>query len=158
MRRVKLDKIDLRILKDLQENGRITNARLARNAGISAPPCLRRVKALEESGYIKGYSAEVDCGMLGYNVTVWAMVTLKSQNDSDLKEFEQWISKWDSIRECYMISGEIDFLLKILARDWDSYQQFLTDHLTSAPHVGKVKSSLAIRPTKMKAGAPIQVD
>ncbi len=158
MRRVKLDKIDLKILKDLQDNGRITNALLAKNAGISAPPCLRRVKALEETGFIRGYHANIDTSQLGYNVTIFAMVSLDSQNDHDLKEFEEWVQKWDCIRECHMISGEIDFLLKILAKDWDSYQQFLTDNLTSAPHVSKVKSSLAIRPTKQKPGAPIEIE
>lgn len=157
MRRVKLDKIDLRILHDLQEDGRITNVELAKNAGISAPPCLRRVKALEDSGYIKGYHALLNPAMMGYNVTVFAMVSLDTQADSDLNEFKKWAENLDSIREVHMLSGEIDFLLKIVAHDWDDYQNFLTNQLTSAPHVSKVKSSLAVGTTKNKPGVPIDI-
>lgn len=157
MRSVKLDKIDLRILHDLQENGRITNVDLAKNAGISAPPCLRRVKALEEAGYIKGYHALLSPGLLGYGVTIFAMLSLDSQADHDLNEFKEWTQDHDRIREVHMLSGEIDFLLKIVARDWDDYQSFLTHYLTAAPHVSKVKSSLAVGTTKNKPGVPIDV-
>lgn len=157
MRRVKLDKIDLRILHDLQEDGRITNVELAKNAGISAPPCLRRVKALEDSGYIKGYHALLNPAMMGYNVTIFAMVSLDTQADSDLNEFKKWAENLECIREVHMLSGEIDFLLKIVAHDWDDYQNFLTNQLTSAPHVSKVKSSLAVGTTKNKPGVPIDI-
>lgn len=157
MRRVKLDKIDLRILHDLQENGRITNVELAKNSGISAPPCLRRVKALEDAGYIKGYHALLNPPLMGYGVTIFAMVTLDSQADHDLANFKEWCESHDAIREAHMLSGEIDFLLKIVARDWDDYQNFLTNNLTGAPHVNKVKSSLAVGTTKNKPGVPIEI-
>ncbi len=157
MKRVKLDKIDLKILKNLQENGRITNVELAKGAGISAPPCLRRVRALEENGFIKGYHAEVDSAVLGYGVTVFAHVKLVSQAETDLNKFEDLISSWDRVRECWMLAGETDFLLKVVAHDWDDYQHFLTENLTAAPNVTSVKSSLAIRAAKDEVGVPIEV-
>jgi len=158
MRRIKLDKVDRRILRDLQENGRMTNVELAGRAGISAPPCLRRVRALEESGYIRGYHAEVNPEALGFGVTVFAQVGLKSQAENDLKAFEALASDWDEVREIHMLAGETDFLLKIVAADWDSYQKFLTTRLTPAPNVAHVRSSLAIRTAKYTPGVPITVD
>ncbi len=157
MKRVKLDKIDLKILSNLQDNGRITNVELAKEAGISAPPCLRRVRALEENGYIKGYHARIDPVSLGYGVTVFANVKLTSQAHSDLKKFEGLVNSWPMVRECHMLAGETDFLLKIVANDWDDYQEFLTNNLTVAPNVTSVKSSLAIRASKHLAGVPIEV-
>jgi DNA-binding Lrp family transcriptional regulator len=156
MKRVKLDRIDRKILSKLQENGRITNVELAREAGISAPPCLRRVRALEESGFIKSYHAKVDPAVLGFGVTVFAHVKLVSQAETDLNKFEKLIHDWDKVRECHMLAGETDFLLKIVAHDWDDYQNFLTHELTAAPNVTSVKSSLAIRSAKDAPGVPIE--
>ena len=158
MRRVKLDKIDLRILADLQDDGRMTNVDLARRSGISAPPCLRRVRALEESGYIRGYHADIAPELLGYGVTVFAQVGLSSQADTDLKRFETLVNSWPMVRECYMLAGDTDFLLKVVAENWESYHRFLTETLTKAPNVSHVKSSLAIRPTKRAPGVPIDAD
>ena len=153
--KVKLDKIDRNILKDLQENGRITNVELAKRAGISAPPCLRRVRALERSGFIRGYHAEVDAKALGYNVTVFAQVGLSSQAEPDLEAFERMVRAWSEVRECHMLAGEADFLLKIVAYDWDSYQEFLTSRLTVAKNVSHVKSALSIRTSKNEPGVPV---
>ena len=158
MQKVKLDKIDRKILKGLQSNGRITNVDLAKHAGISAPPCLRRVRALEDSGLIQGYHAQVDATQLGFSVTVFAQVGLSSQAESDLVAFEDLVNSWEDVRECHMLAGETDFLLKIVARDWDSYQKFVTERLTAAPNVAQVKSSLAIRSAKDSPGVPIDVD
>jgi DNA-binding Lrp family transcriptional regulator len=157
MKRVKLDKIDRKILKNLQDNGRITNVELAKLAGISAPPCLRRVRALEEAGYINGYHARVDSQALGYGVVIFANVKLISQSETDLKKFEDRVRQWPRVRECFMLAGETDFLLKIVARDWDDYQHFLTEELTAAPNVTSVRSSLAIRAAKEEPGVPIEV-
>lgn len=157
MRQVKLDKIDRKILFHLQENGRMTNVELAQKAGISAPPCLRRVRALEEAGLIRGFHAVLDAQALGYGVTVFANVKLTSQAEADLKRFEAVIKEWPRVRECHMLAGETDFLLKIVAHDWDDYQQFLTEKLTAAPNVTSVKSSLAIRRTKEEPGVPIEI-
>ncbi|MBK1663847.1 ArsR family transcriptional regulator [Rhodospirillum rubrum] len=153
--RVKLDRIDRRILNDLQSDGRMTNVDLAKRAGISAPPCLRRVRALEEAGFIRGYHADLDAVSLGYNVTVFAHVGLNSQAESDLRTFEDLVASWPEVRECHMLAGETDFLLKVVARDWDDYQRFLTSRLTPAPNVGHVKSALAIRTGKLQPGVPV---
>ena len=158
MRRIKLDKIDRRILRDLQANGRMTNVDLAKRAGISAPPCLRRVRALEEAGFIRGYHADINPELLGFGVTVFAQVGLSSQAEPDLKAFETLSLTWPEVREAHMLAGETDFLLKIVATDWDSYQRFLTTKLTAAPNVAHVRSALAIRPSKYDPGVPVDVD
>lgn len=156
MAKVKLDRIDRKILSDLQDDGRMTNVDLAKRVGISAPPCLRRVRALEDAGLIRGYHADLDPAALGYTVSVFAQVGLESQSEQDLKEFEQQVARWPMVRECYMLAGEADFLLKIVARDWDDYQNFLTRELTAAPHVSHVKSALSIRTSKKLPGVPIE--
>ena len=158
MARVKLDAIDRRILHDLQADGRITNVALARRAGISAPPCLRRVRVLEEAGYIVGYHAELEPKHLGFNVTVFAQVGLSSQAEPDLDAFEHLVGGWPEVRECHMLAGETDFLLKVVAEDWDAYQRFLTTQLTAAPNVSHVKSALSIRASKSEPGVPIGID
>jgi DNA-binding Lrp family transcriptional regulator len=158
MRRVKLDRIDRRILRDLQGDGRMTNVDLAKRAGISAPPCLRRVRALEESGYIRGYHADINPEALGFGVTIFAQVGLASQAEGDLKAFEELVRGWPEVRECHMLAGETDFLLKVVATDWDAYQKFLTTQLTTAPNVSQVKSALAIRMSKYEPGVPIEVE
>lgn len=158
MQKVKLDRIDKRILKDLQDNGRITNVELARRAGISAPPCLRRVRALEEAGFVRGYHADVDPKRLGYNVTVFAHVGLASQAEHDLEAFEATVRAWPEVRECHMLAGETDFVLKVVAADWDAYQKFLTTKLTAAPNVSNVKSALSIRACKQEPGVPIDAE
>lgn len=155
VQRVKLDRIDRRILSDLQADGRITNVELARRAGISAPPCLRRVRALEQAGYIRGYHADIDPAALGYNVMVFAQVGLTTQAEADLTAFEELVRSWPEVRECNMLAGETDFLLKVVARDWDDYQRFLTARLTAAPNVSHVKSALAIRTSKNAPGVPV---
>ncbi|MGH6934542.1 MAG: Lrp/AsnC family transcriptional regulator [Dongiaceae bacterium] len=155
MRRVKLDRIDRRILRDLQENGRMTNVELASRVGISAPPCLRRVRALEAAGYIRGYHADINPEALGFGVTVYAQVGLSSQAEVDLKAFEALTQSWPEVRECHMLAGETDFLLRVVAVDWDNYQRFLTTKLTAAPNVSHVKSALAIRACKNEPGVPI---
>ena len=155
--KVKLDNVDRQILHDLQNDGRVTNVELAKRAGISAPPCLRRVRVLEDAGIIKGYHADVDQDALGYNVLVFAFVGLTSQAETDLQEFETLVSSWSQVRECHMLMGETDFLLKIVAQDWDDFQKFLTSHLTPARNVSHVKTALAIRSAKQLAGVPIEL-
>jgi DNA-binding Lrp family transcriptional regulator len=147
----RLDAIDRQILKELQDDGRITNVELARRVGISAPPCLRRVRALERAGYLKGYRALLDEKLLGYEVTVFALVHLSSQADADLKAFEDFVRAQPLVRECWMLSGEIDFILKCVAPDLRTFQAFVAD-LTAAPHVRNVKTSLTLRNSK---NAPI---
>ncbi|KGJ15558.1 Lrp/AsnC family transcriptional regulator [Paracoccus sanguinis] len=150
----RLDDIDRQILAELQADGRMTNVELARRVGISAPPCLRRVRTLEEQGYIRGYHAEVDARELGFEVQVFAMVRLVSQSERDLSAFEDRARGWSLVRECHMLNGEIDFILKCVAPDLPTFQRFLTQELTAADNVASVKTSLVIRGAKDEPGVP----
>ncbi|MEZ5839864.1 MAG: Lrp/AsnC family transcriptional regulator [Hyphomicrobiales bacterium] len=153
--KVRLDDIDWHILKELQNNGRITNVELARRVGISAPPCLRRVRALEEAGIIRGYRTLIDEKELGHDVTAFVMVGLSSQAEADLVAFEDRVRSWPYVRECHMLSGEVDFLLKCVAPDLRHFQNFIIEELTKAPHVASVKTMLTIRQSKDEAALPI---
>jgi DNA-binding Lrp family transcriptional regulator len=153
----KLDEIDRMILAELQADGRMTNVELAKRVGISAPPCLRRVRTLEEQGYIRGYHADIDPRELGFEVQVFAMVGLVSQAEADLSAFEAKCIGWPLVRECHMLNGEVDFILKCVAPDLRSFQNFLTEHLTAAPNVASVKTSLVIRGAKDEPGVPFEV-
>lgn len=157
MQRIKLDAIDRRILHELQAEGRITNVELSHRAKISAPPCLRRVRALEQAGFIRGYHADLDAKALGYEVTAFAFVGLTSQAEPDLRAFEAQVAQWPIVRECYMMSGEIDFVLKCVAHDLSAWQSFVTDKLTAAKNVGSVKTALTIRTSKREPGVPVEV-
>lgn len=150
----RLDDIDRQILAELQADGRMTNVELARRVGISAPPCLRRVRTLEEQGYIRGYHAEVDARELGFEVQVFAMVRLVSQSERDLSAFEDRARGWSLVRECHMLNGEIDFILKCVAPDLPTFQRFLTQELMAADNVASVKTSLVIRGAKDEPGVP----
>ena len=152
----KLDNIDLKILNELQMNGDITNVHLAKKLEISPPSCLRRVKSLEQKNLILGYNAIGNPELLGYKVTVFAYVGLESQAEKDLKTFESYISNFPEVRECHMLVGEVDFLLKIVAKDRDDFQYFLTKNLTQAPKVSNVKTSLNIRSVKKLPGIPFE--
>lgn len=153
-----LDDIDRRLLASLQEDGRMTNVDLAAKVGLTPPPCLRRVRSLEESGVIRGYHADLDGAKLGYTITVFAMVSLKSQAEDALRQFEDHMSALPEVRECHMLNGEIDFILKIVSRDLQSFQEFLTSKLTPAPNVASVKTSLTIRTAKQLPGVPLGED
>jgi DNA-binding Lrp family transcriptional regulator len=155
MAAINFDAIDLKLLSELQDNGRITNVELASKVGLTAPPCLRRMRTLEQSGAIKGYHANIDPATLGYSIMVFAMVSLKSQAEADLRAFEEHVRSLPNVRECHMLNGEIDFILKIVAHDLQSFQEFLTSQLTAAPNVSSVKTSLTIRTAKDEPGVPI---
>ncbi|MFY9212235.1 MAG: Lrp/AsnC family transcriptional regulator [Aestuariivita sp.] len=157
MATTKLDEIDRKILAELQADGRMTNVELARRVGISAPPCLRRVRTLEEAGYIRGYHADVDARELGFEVQVFAMVGLQSQAQGDLSAFEAACRSWPLVRECHMLNGEVDFILKCVAPDLSSFQNFLTGELLTTPNVASVKTSLVIRAAKDDPGVPFDV-
>ncbi|MHA1598002.1 MAG: Lrp/AsnC family transcriptional regulator [Alphaproteobacteria bacterium] len=152
-----MDQIDLRILSDLQEEGRMTNVELARRAGISAPPCLRRVRALEDDGFIHGYHAEIDATLLGFKEMFFALVGLSSQAQTALQAFEEQVAEWPEVRECHMIRGGGDFLLKIVARDKQQRDE-LTMQLTSANNVIKVTTLETIRTSRDLPGVPVKTD
>ena len=153
----RLDAIDRKILAELQADGRMTNVELAKRVGISAPPCLRRVRTLEDSGFIKGSHAQVDSRELGFEVQVFAMVGLVSQAEADLTAFENLCRSWPLVRECHMLNGEVDFILKCVAPDLSTFQSFLTGQLTSAENVASVKTSLVIRGAKDEPGVPFDI-
>lgn len=153
----RLDPIDRKILAELQSDGRMTNVELAKRVGISAPPCLRRVRTLEEASFIKGYHADVDARALGFEVQVFAMVGLVSQAEADLTAFEDRCRAWPLVRECHMLNGEVDFILKCTAPDLSSFQSFLTGELLTTPNVASVKTSLVIRCAKDEPGVPFDV-
>jgi DNA-binding Lrp family transcriptional regulator len=150
---VLLDAIDRRILAALQEDGRMTNVDLSKRAGISAPPCLRRVRALEEAGVIRGYHADTDASMLGWEIIFFAIVGLESQKDAVLSAFEQLVGTWPEVRECHMIRGGGDFLLKLVARD-TAHENQLTQKLTGLATVSKVQTLNTIRTSRNLSGVP----
>jgi DNA-binding Lrp family transcriptional regulator len=133
----------------------MTNVELAKHVGISAPPCLRRVRALEEAGYIRGYHADIAADKLGFGITVFTQVGLSNHAESDLANFARLAESWPQVRECYMMTGEADFLIKIVAEDWEAFQKFLTQQLAAAPNVAHVKSAPAMQRTKYEPGIPI---
>lgn len=153
----KLDSIDRRILSELQADGRMTNVELAGRVGISAPPCLRRVRALQDNGYIRGYHADIDPRSLGFEVRVFAMVGLTSQAEAVLSAFERLCGEWPLVRECHMLNGEVDFLLKCVAPDLSTFQEFLTEELAAAHNVASVRTSLVIRASKEDPVVPFDV-
>jgi DNA-binding Lrp family transcriptional regulator len=155
--RERLDAIDWKILAELQRDGRITNVELSRRVGISAPPCLRRMRALEEAGIIRGYRALLDEKRLGYEVTVFAMVHLMSQAEPDLAAFDESVRNWPLVRECWMLSGEVDFILKCVAPDLTTFQAFLTE-LTTTPNVRSIRTALALRRSKDEASVPLETE
>ena len=157
MQRVKLDLIDRRILRELQDDGRVTNVQLSQHAGISAPPCLRRVRALEDAGYIIGYHAEIAGSLLNYKEMFFALVGLDSQAQSVLQDFETQMNSWPEVRECHMIRGGGDFLLKVVAKDKDQ-RDALTMGITAASHVSTVTTFETIRTAKNLSGIPIDED
>ncbi|SEL10566.1 Lrp/AsnC family transcriptional regulator [Roseovarius nanhaiticus] len=157
MATTRLDPIDRKILAELQADGRMTNVELAKRVGISAPPCLRRVRTLEEAGYIRGYHADVDARELGFEVQVFANVGLQSQAEADLSAFEARCRDWPLVRECHMLNGEVDFILKCVAPDLSTFQRFLTEELTAASNVASVKTALVIRGAKDEPGVPFDI-
>ena len=154
--RDRLDAIDRKILRELQKNGRITNVELSKRVGISAPPCLRRVRTLEKAGIIRGYRALLDEKKLGFEVTVFAMVHLVSQAEADLVAFEKRVRALPLVRETWMLSGEVDFILKCVAPDLPTFQKFVSE-LTATPNVRNVKTALTLRQSKDEAAVPMEM-
>jgi DNA-binding Lrp family transcriptional regulator len=151
---LRLDETDRRILRELQADGRMTNVELARRLGMSAPPCLRRVRALEQAGVIKGYRALVDEKALGFDIVCFAFVHLASQAEADLQAFQAAIRAWDSVRECWTLSGDIDFVLKCVTQDLRTFQALVAD-LTALPNVRTIRTAVALDQVKDEPIAPV---
>jgi DNA-binding Lrp family transcriptional regulator len=148
------DDTDRLILKLLQEEGRMTNVELAGRLGMSPPPCLRRVRALEEAGFIKGYRALVDEKRLGFEVAFFAFVHLASQAEPDLKAFGDHVRAMPTVRECWTLSGDMDFILKCVAPDMKAFQAFVAE-MTALPNVRNVRTALALDQVKDAGAAPV---
>ncbi|MEQ8823769.1 MAG: Lrp/AsnC family transcriptional regulator [Filomicrobium sp.] len=156
--RATLDVTDWRIIKELQSDGGLTNVHLSKRVGLSPPACLRRVRNLEDAGLIEGYTALLDEPGLGYTLTAYAMVRLHHQSEVDLRGFEDLVLSWPVVREAYMLSGESDYILKCVAPDMASFQDFILGTLTAAPNVASVKTYLTIRRAKREPGVPIGLE
>jgi len=152
--RIELDATDRQILRELQTDGRMTNVELARRIGISPPPCLRRVRRLELAGVIRGYTVEIDPGLTGWPISFFALVGLESQKQTVLAEFERVVARWPELRECHMIRGGGDFLLRLVARD-TAHENRLTQALTGLPMVTRVQTLQTIHTSRLLSGLPV---
>ena len=150
-----LDGIDLKILRILQDEGRISNLDLSKKIGMSPPPTLRRVRDLEKNGFIDGFRANIDPSKLGYDLTAWIFISLKNQNEESLNTFEKLVWGWETIRECYMLNGEVDFILKSVSKNMSEFNDFLSQNITSNENVLSVKTAFAIKATKKLGNVPI---
>ncbi|MBM6592452.1 Lrp/AsnC family transcriptional regulator [Microvirga pudoricolor] len=153
--RGRLDSIDWAILRELQADGSITNVELARRVGLSAPPCLRRVRALENAGIIKAYRAMLDPKALGFEIVCFAMVQLAVQGKTELDGFEKRIKEWSMVRECWVLSGDVDFILKCVAPNLSAFQSFVSE-LTALPNVRNVRTALTLDLVKDEALVPLE--
>jgi len=152
---IELDTIDRRILRELQRDGRLTNHDLADRIGLSPSPCLRRTKRLEADGVLSRYVAIVDPAMVGLGITAFARVALEKQEATRLEEFERAVARWPEVLECYLMTGDTDYQLRVVAPSLTDYENFLRERLSKAPGVAKIQSSLAFRPIVYRTELPI---
>ncbi len=150
-----LDAIDRRILEHLQDNARISNVDLAARVGISASPCWRRVRELEESGVISNYVTLIDAASVGLMVSVFVNVSLEKQVERELNVFQNAIRERPEVMECYLMTGEADFLLRVVVPDLMAYERFLMDHLTRVPGIASIRSSFALKQVKYRTALPL---
>ncbi|MEJ0023302.1 MAG: Lrp/AsnC family transcriptional regulator [Alphaproteobacteria bacterium] len=152
---IDLDTHDLRILEKLQADGRTTNADLADQIGLSPSPCLRRVRQLETAGVIKGYVALVDPEALGLSVCAFVRVRLEQQDDRRLAAFEKAIAQFPEVMECYLMTGECDYQLRVLVSSLTDFEDFLRSKLTRVPGISEITSSFALRPVRYQTALPV---
>lgn len=158
MPNIQLDSFDRRILDQLQRNGRISNVELAKSVGLSPSPCLRRVRDLEDAGVIDRYAAILNQGSAGFSLSVFVQVTLERQVETALETFERVIAGRPEVMEAYLMTGDSDYLLRIVVPDVSDYEAFLKDHLTRIPGVASIKSSFALNRVKYETALPLQAD
>lgn len=155
---MELDRTDRRILKELQKNARISNQELAEKVGLSPSPCLRRVKQLEEDGYIKAFVTELDAAKLGLKLMALVQVAMDRHTPDRFEQFESTIKGYPQVLECIMITGQsADYQLKVLVKDMDEYQEFLLKKLTRISGVSDVRSSFVLRQIVSTSAVPIDV-
>lgn len=151
-----LDAIDRRILRYLQDNARVTSPELAHHAGLSPSPCWRRVKALEEAGVIQRYVTLLNSDALGLSISVFTSVSLEKQVEASLETFQRTVRKRPEVMECYLMTGDFDYLLRVVVPSLNAYERFLMDHLTRIPGVASIKSSFALKQVKYTTALPIE--
>ncbi len=155
MPKIMLDDTDIRLLRILQENARLSNVELAERVGLSASPCLRRMRQLEDSGVIKGYMTLIDQTVIGLPVSVFISVTLKEQSERALDEFEGRIRALPEVMECYLMTGTADYLLRVVTADLAAYERFLKEHLTRIPAIASIQSSFALKQVSFRTALPL---
>ena len=156
MTKKNIDNIDLKILRILQDEGRISNLDLSKKIDMTPPPTLRRVRDLEDKGYIDGFRANINPEKLGFDLTAWIFISLKNQNEESLNSFEKLVWGWENIRECYMLNGEIDFILKCVSKNMSEFNNFLTKNITSNDNISSIKTAFMIKNTKKLGTVPIE--
>jgi len=154
---IKLDKIDVSILRSLQEHGRMTNVDLATTAGISAPPCLRRLKSLEKKGVISGYHADINPSAIGYNFEAFCLVSLDSQTASDIDYFINEIRKLKNVRSCTSVVGLADFILRIVAHDFKNFEYILANNISKIKNISQIKTLVVMKTHKKESDFPIEI-
>ncbi|MEN9063196.1 MULTISPECIES: Lrp/AsnC family transcriptional regulator [Ponticoccus] len=142
------DEIDLRILRELQQDARISHQVLSERVGLSPSPCSRRIRILESKGIITGYSAHIDARKLGFSMNIFVSVKLAHQVDSGLVNFERAVKQCPEVVDCWLMTGNRDYLLRVSVRDLDEFEQFLTARLTKIDGVSSIESSIPIRQVK----------
>jgi Lrp/AsnC family transcriptional regulator, leucine-responsive regulatory protein len=152
---MKLDSTDLRILNELQTDGGLSNVDLAKRVHLSPSPCLTRVKALETNGVIERYVALASAAKLGLGLNVFISISLKSQNKDALAEFERLIAEHDEVMECYLMSGDSDYLIRVALTDIGALERFILNQLTPIPGVEKIRSSFALKQVRYKTALPL---
>ena len=153
-----IDKIDMSILDNLQKNGRMTNVELANRAGISAPPCLRRLKNLEDSGVIISYHANINNNVVGYKFSAFCFVSISKQSAKYAEEFVEYVAKLNNVRECVSTTGDFDYILRVVAKDFVDYEDFLTNHLKTFSNIEQIKTHVIMKCNKDEKGVPIIYD
>lgn len=152
---VELDQIDRKILKALQDNARLSSQELSDQVGISSSPCWRRVKALEDAGVITKYVTLVDPETLGLSISIFTNVSLDKQIETALETFQKAVRKRPEVMECYLMTGDFDYLLRVVVGSLHDYERFLLDHLTKIPGVASIKSSFALKQVKYTTALPV---
>ncbi|MEO6973189.1 MAG: Lrp/AsnC family transcriptional regulator [Rhodoferax sp.] len=152
---MKLDSLDLRILDELQRNGSLTNVELAKRVHLSPSPCLARVKALEATGVINRYVAIASAAALGLDLNVFISISLKSQSKESLAEFERRIAEHDEVMECYLMTGDSDYLIRVALPDIGALEKFILEQLTPIPGIEKIRSSFALKQVRYKTALPL---
>lgn len=155
MSNLELDSIDRKILRALQDNGKVSMAELAEKVGLSPSPCARRVRLMEKAGIIKGYAAIIDQKKVGLPISAFASIKLERQREEDLDRFEEAVSRWPEVLDCYLMTGQRDYLMRIVAADLEAYERFIKNKLTRLENIASIETSFALGQVKRSEVLPL---